>query len=109
MLKEGAMRKKMDELGLPGFGSKQLMVRRHTEWVNLWNANCDSSNPRSKRELLQDLDTWERTQGGRAPVTNQGYGIMRKDFDGDGWANKNKVDFARLIADAKRKKTTLAN
>jgi E3 ubiquitin-protein ligase RAD18 len=108
LLKEGPMRKKMDELGLPGFGSKQLMVRRHTEWVNLWNANCDSSNPRSKRELLQDLDTWERTQGGRAPVTNQGYGIMRKDFDGDGWANKNKVDFARLIADAKRKKATAA-
>ncbi|CAG8654509.1 9963_t:CDS:1, partial [Scutellospora calospora] len=64
--------------------------------------------PRTKRELLQDLDTWERTQGGRAPVTNQGYGIMRKDFDGDGWANKNKVDFARLIADAKRKKATAA-
>jgi len=108
LLKEGAMRKKMDELGLPGFGSKQLMVRRHTEWVNLWNANCDSSSPRTKRELLQDLDTWERTQGGRAPVTNQGYGIMRKDFDGDVWANKNKVDFARLIADAKRKKATAA-
>ena len=108
LLKEGAMRKKMDELGLPSFGSKQLMVRRHTEWVNLWNANCDSSSPRSKRELLHDLDTWERTQGGRAPATNQGYGIMRKDFDGDGWASKNKVDFARLIADAKRKKATAA-
>jgi E3 ubiquitin-protein ligase RAD18 len=106
LLKETAMRKKMDELGLPSFGSKQLMVRRHTEWVNLWNANCDSSNARSKRELLHDLDTWERTQGGRAPTTNQGYGIMRKDFDGNGWAEKNKDDFSRLIADARRKKTT---
>lgn len=105
LLKETAMRKKMDELGLPNFGSKQLMVRRHTEWVNLWNANCDSSNARSKRELLHDLDTWERTQGGRAPASNQGYGIMRKDFDGNGWANKNKDDFSRLIADARRKKT----
>jgi E3 ubiquitin-protein ligase RAD18 len=106
LLKETAMRKKMDELGLPSFGGKQLMVRRHTEWVNIWNANCDSSNARSKRELLHDLDTWERTQGGRAPAPNQSYGIMRKDFDGDGWANKNKVDFSRLIADARRKKTT---
>jgi E3 ubiquitin-protein ligase RAD18 len=106
LLKETAMRKKMDELGLPSFGGKQLMVRRHTEWVNLWNANCDSSNSRTKRELLHDLDTWERTQGGRAPTTNQGYGIMRKDFDGNSWANKNKVDFKRLIADARRKKTT---
>lgn len=105
LLKEGAMRKKMDELGLPSFGSKQLMVRRHTEWVNLWNANCDSSRSRTKRELLHDLDTWERTQGGRAPTSNQGTAIMRKDFDGTGWANKNKDDFSRLIADARRKKT----
>jgi E3 ubiquitin-protein ligase RAD18 len=104
LLKDTAMRKKMDELGLPSFGGKQLMVRRHTEWVNIWNANCDSSNARTKKELLHDLDTWERTQGGRAPAPNQSYGIMRKDFDGDGWANKNKVDFSRLIADARRKK-----
>lgn len=106
LLKETAMRKKMDELGLPNFGSKQLMVRRHTEWVNIWNANCDSSHARSKRELLHDLDIWERTQGGKAPTTNQGYGIMRKDFDGNGWANKNKDDFSKLIADARRKKAT---
>lgn len=104
LLKEGAMRKKMDELGLPSFGSKQLMVRRHTEWVNLWNANCDSSRSRSKRDLLHDLDTWERTQGGRAPASVQGAAIMRKDFDGSGWANKNKDDFSKLIADARRKK-----
>jgi hypothetical protein len=31
---------------------------------------------------------------------------MRKDFDGTSWANKNKDDFSRLIADARRKKTT---
>jgi E3 ubiquitin-protein ligase RAD18 len=105
LLKETAMRKKMDELGLPSFGGKQLMVRRHTEWVNIWNANCDSSSARTKRDLLHDLDTWERTQGGRAPAPNQSYGIMRKDFDGNGWANKNKDDFSRLIADARRKKT----
>ncbi|KAL1587348.1 hypothetical protein WHR41_03948 [Cladosporium halotolerans] len=104
LLKEGAMRKKMDELGLPSFGSKQLMVRRHTEWVNLWNASCDSSRARSKRDLLHDLDTWERTQGGKAPTSSQGHAIMRKDFDGAGWANKNKDDFSRLIADARRKK-----
>lgn len=106
LLKETAMRRKMDELGLPNFGSKQLMVRRHTEWVNLWNANCDSSHARSKRDLLHDLDIWERTQGGKAPNNNQGYGIMRKDFDGNGWANKNKDDFSKLIADARRKKAT---
>ncbi|GAB7362300.1 hypothetical protein MBLNU230_g2318t1 [Neophaeotheca triangularis] len=106
MMKENALRKKLAELGLPNSGSKQLMVRRHTEWVNLWNANCDSNAPRTKRELLHDLDTWERTQGGRAPHGGLGRAsaLMEKDFDGARWANKNKDDFSRLIADAKRKK-----
>lgn len=110
LLKEQPMRKKLEELGIPGWGSKQLMVKRHTEWVNLWNANCDSDRPRSKRELLQDLDTWERTQGGKAMNAYGGpaNGIMRKDFDGVGWASKNKDEFSRLIADARRKKSNPA-
>lgn len=83
------------------------MIRRHTEWVNLWNANCDSSKPRSKRELLQELDVWERTQGGNAP--NQGgtaiggSSVMRKDFDGAGWAANHDAEFKQLIASAQRK------
>lgn len=106
LLKDNAMRKKLEEISIPSWGSKQLMVKRHTEWVNLWNANCDSNRPRTKRELLHDLDTWERTQGGRAPNTQNVLvnGVMRKDFDGAGWASKNKDEFSRLIADAKRKK-----
>ncbi|KAK5121536.1 hypothetical protein LTR85_005369 [Meristemomyces frigidus] len=110
LLRDNAMRKKLEEIGIPGWGSKQLMVKRHTEWVNLWNANCDSNHPRTKRELLHDLDTWERTQGGRAPNTQSGLanGVMRKDFDGTGWASKNKDEFSRLIADARRKKSNPA-
>ncbi|KAH9833614.1 Postreplication repair E3 ubiquitin-protein ligase rad18 [Teratosphaeria destructans] len=106
LLKDQAMRKKLEELGIPTSGSKQLMVRRHTEWVNIWNANCDSNNPRPKRELLRELDAWERTQGGKAPSAqnSSASAIMRKDFDGSGWANKNKDEFSRLIADARRKK-----
>ncbi|RMY67600.1 hypothetical protein D0862_15068 [Hortaea werneckii] len=106
LLKEVGMRKKLEELGIPAWGNKQLMVRRHVEWVNLWNANCDSRQPRTKRELLSELDTWERTQGGRAPGGQASFAanVMKKDFDGAGWASKNKDEFSRLIADAKRKK-----
>jgi len=110
LLRDQGMRKKLEELGIPASGSKQLMVRRHIEWVNLWNANCDSHNPRTKRELLRDLDFWERTQGGKAP-SNPGHlnGIMQKDFDGARWASKNKDEFSRLIADARRKNNNNSN
>ncbi|KAK0356126.1 E3 ubiquitin-protein ligase rad18 [Friedmanniomyces endolithicus] len=105
LLKELPMRKKLEEIGIPGWGSKQLMIKRHTEWVNLWNADCDSDHPRLKRELLQDLETWERTQGGRAPSTHGlSNGVMRKDFDGVGWASKHGDEYSRLIADARRRK-----
>lgn len=108
ILNENALRKKFTALGIPNWGPKQLLIRRHTEWVNLWNANCDSSRPRSKRELLFDLDAWERTQGGNAPSTSNTQSgpnsIMRKDFDGAAWAANHGNDFKRLIAEARQKR-----
>lgn len=106
LLNDAKLRAKLKELGLPNWGAKQLMIKRHTEWVNLWNANCDSRNPRSERELLRELDQWERTQGGRAATSLST--VMRKDFDGTAWTNRNRDDFSRLIAEAKRKKNNPA-
>lgn len=100
------MRKKLRDLGIPDWGQKQLLQRRHTEWMNLWNANCDSKNPKSKRILLQELDVWERTQGGHAtapsPFTTSN-NVMRKDFDANEWSNNHDDDFKRLIANARKK------
>ncbi|KAF2723840.1 DNA repair protein rad18, partial [Polychaeton citri CBS 116435] len=105
MMNQGALAKKLRDLGIPSWGTKQLMQKRHTEWVNLWNANTDSNSPQNKRELLRELDSWERTQGGKAPNANgPANGVMRKDFDGDDWASRNKDQFSKLIADARRKK-----
>ncbi|OCK83680.1 DNA repair protein rad18 [Lepidopterella palustris CBS 459.81] len=103
LLKENALRKKLQDLGIPALGSKQLLIKRHVEWGNLWNSNCDSARPRTKRELLKDLDTWERSQGGGAP--NPAAVVMKKDFDGNGWATSNKSQFDELIANARRKRT----
>lgn len=100
------MRKKLRDLGIPDWGQKQLLQRRHTEWMNLWNANCDSKHPKPKRVLLQELDIWERTQGGHAtapsPFTTSN-NVMRKDFDASEWSNSHDDDFKRLIANARKK------
>lgn len=106
LLKDNLLRKKLRELGIPEWGPKPLLQRRHTEWMNLWNANCDSRVPKTKRALLQELDVWERTQGGSATgsshfVTNNT--VMRKDFDAVGWSTSHDDDFKRLIANARKK------
>lgn len=105
LLNDNAMRKKLRDLGIPGHGSKDLMRRRHTEWVNLWNANCDSTNPLSKRQLLQDLRVWEDTLGRqieKAPPS----GFMSKDFDRDRHVKIQKDNFDELIRQARAKRTT---
>lgn len=107
LLKENALRKKLIDLGIPSGGPKSLLIRRHTEWVNLVNANYDSSRPRKKRELLQDLSEWDRSQG-RVIPNGLGYAtnansLMRKDFDGVAWGTAHNKDFQRLIQEARQR------
>lgn len=71
------------------------------------NANRDSSRPRTKREMIQELEIWDRTQGrqiskvpGESPNANS---IMNKDFDGSAWALSHNNDFKQLISSARRK------
>jgi E3 ubiquitin-protein ligase RAD18 len=106
MLKENALRKKLQEIGVPNWGSKDLMRRRHLEWLNIYNSNCDAADSvrKNKRQLLRELDEWEQTQGGRADTRESK--IMKKDFDGEGHAKSHKSNFDDLIAKARQKRGT---
>jgi E3 ubiquitin-protein ligase RAD18 len=106
MLKETALRKKLQDIGIPTWGSKDLMRRRHIEWLNIYNSNCDADDSvrKSKRQLLRELDEWEQTLGGRAGTKESK--IMKKDFDGDGYAKTHKTEFDDLIARARQKRAT---
>ena len=107
LLKDNALRKRLSELGLPSSGPRALLIRRHTEWINLVNANCDSRRPRTKRELLHELDIWDKTQSRQVGNSSNGGGgsssVMDKDFDGAAWATSHDSDFQSLIARARRK------
>ncbi|KAK4159790.1 hypothetical protein QBC43DRAFT_381676 [Cladorrhinum sp. PSN259] len=108
MLKDTALRKKLSELGISTSGPRPILEKRHQEWVTLWNANCDSHQPKTRQELLHDLNVWEKTIGVRAPTSSKavvvGQQIKDKDFDGKGWAVKHGTEFKDLIASARRSK-----
>lgn len=106
-IKENALKKKLVDAGLSAAGNRSLLERRYTEWITLWNANCDATKPKSKSELKRELETWERTQGGKAIAstsTQMGAKIRDKDFDGKAWSNQHNDDFRELIAKARRKR-----
>ena len=103
MFTDTKLRQKLKELGIPNTGSKDLMRRRHTEWVNLWNANCDSTQPVLKRDLLRELKVWEDTLGRQLerPTTNSGF--MAKEFDRDRHVRNQKGNFDDLIRQARER------
>jgi E3 ubiquitin-protein ligase RAD18 len=106
MMREGALRKKLQDIGIPSWGGKDLMKRRHIEWLNIFNSNCDADDRarRTKKQLVKELEEWENTQGGRAREGESK--LMRKDFDGSGYAKANKSEFDELIERARRKRAT---
>ena len=105
LMNDNALRKKLVGLGIPNGGPRILMEKRHMEWVNLVNANCDSNKPRTQRELLKDLEVWDRSQGRQISNgisgTSDLNAVMRKDFDGVAWAVNHNDDFQRLISQAR--------
>lgn len=109
MLKDNALRKKLQDIGIPNWGSKDLMKRRHVEWLNIYNSNCDADDSvrKNKRQLLKELEEWEQTQGGRAETKENK--VMKKDFDGHGYMRSHKTDFDDLIARARQKVTPKAD
>ncbi|KAL8840687.1 MAG: hypothetical protein Q9170_001205 [Blastenia crenularia] len=105
LMKDPALRKKLSEMGIPNTGPRALLIRRHAEWVNIVNANADSLRPKSKREMLRELDVWDRSTGrsimnGGADGSNS-LSIMSKDFDGVAWSVDHKVDFQDLVSKAR--------
>ncbi|KAL8915617.1 MAG: hypothetical protein Q9172_006834 [Xanthocarpia lactea] len=105
LMKDVALRKKLSDLGIPSTGPRALLIRRHAEWINIVNANADSSRPKSKREMLRELDIWDRSTGRSIATSgnelNNTGAIMRKDFDGAAWSANHNSDFQDLISKAR--------
>lgn len=105
LMKDTALRKKLSDLGIPSTGPRPLLMRRHAEWVNIVNANADSLKPKIKREMLRELDIWDRSTG--RSIASSGTecsiagSIMSRDFDGAAWSANHKTDFDDLVSKAR--------
>jgi hypothetical protein len=125
--KDADLRKKMGALGIPTFGSRTTLERRHTFWVNLWNANVDAGDAgKSTGVLLRELADWDRAQmaqmrndsaaglggggtrryaepstGGQATENGQGPPNAEQESERREWTNTHKDQFQDLAAQAR--------
>ncbi|XP_048462382.1 E3 ubiquitin-protein ligase RAD18 isoform X3 [Rhincodon typus] len=62
LLSERDLRKKLKECGLSTQGTKAQMVKRHQTYVQIYNSQCDSLNPRPASEIAREIERNEKTQ-----------------------------------------------
>ncbi|NXP11735.1 RAD18 ligase, partial [Thinocorus orbignyianus] len=60
LLSDRDLRKKLKEHGLSTQGTRQQLVKRHQEFVHMYNAQCDSLNPKSVAEVVKELERNEK-------------------------------------------------
>lgn len=70
-LKLKDLKARLAKLGLATTGTHSELVRRESEWINIWNANCDALRPRSMKELGRELRLWEEQQLHLPPPNQQ--------------------------------------
>lgn len=51
LLSDRDLRKRLKEHGLSTQGTKQQLIKRHQEFVHMYNSECDSLNPKSGRKM----------------------------------------------------------
>ncbi|XP_067907548.1 E3 ubiquitin-protein ligase RAD18 isoform X2 [Heterodontus francisci] len=62
LLSDRDLRKKLKEYGLSTQGSKAQLIKRHQGFVQMYNSQCDSLNPRSAVEIAREIERNEKTQ-----------------------------------------------
>ncbi|KAM3846470.1 E3 ubiquitin-protein ligase RAD18 isoform 3-T3 [Vipera latastei] len=62
LLSDRDLKKRLKEHGLSTQGTKQQLIKRHQEFVHMYNSECDSLNPKSVAEIVKELENIEKTQ-----------------------------------------------
>ncbi|NWW79792.1 RAD18 ligase, partial [Climacteris rufus] len=60
LLSERELRRKLREHGLSSSGTRQQLIRRHQEFVHMYNAQCDSLTPKPVAEVVKELEKTEK-------------------------------------------------
>lgn len=91
------VRKELLQLGLYTTGNKERLRSRYREWMNIWNANADSSHPVSIGELRKRMNEWEYRVANPSRDANRNI----KELDAGQWKDSHQDEFKHLIMKAR--------
>lgn len=98
------LKRRLKECHLSVQGSRDQMIKRHRDFVQIYNAQCDSLNPKSAEEIAKELEANEKLrnqlQGKAKPVLVFTKNQSEKEIDEmhSNYRKQHSSDFSRLIA-----------
>ncbi|KAM9859796.1 E3 ubiquitin-protein ligase RAD18 [Aulostomus maculatus] len=98
------LKRRLKECHLSVQGSREQMIKRHKEFFHLYNAQCDSLNPKSAEEIAKEVEANEKMrnqlQGRAKPVVVISKTATETEIDEwqSNYRKQHSSDFSRLIA-----------
>ncbi|XP_026534517.1 E3 ubiquitin-protein ligase RAD18 isoform X2 [Notechis scutatus] len=116
LLSDRDLRKRLKEHGLSTHGTKQQLIKRHQEFVHMYNSECDSLNPKSVAEIVKELENIEKTQAqldaSKPKEDNMIFTKHQTENEIDevhrDYRKKHKAEFQLLIDQMKKRKKNIS-
>ncbi|KAM8914036.1 E3 ubiquitin-protein ligase RAD18 isoform 1-T1 [Spinachia spinachia] len=98
------LKRRLKDCRLSTQGSRDQLIKRHQEFVQVYNAQCDSLNPKSAEDIAKDLEANEKIknqlQGKAKPVMLFVKNQSEKEIEEmhSNYRKQHSSDFSRLIS-----------
>ncbi|XP_070701368.1 E3 ubiquitin-protein ligase RAD18 isoform X2 [Pempheris klunzingeri] len=98
------LKRRLKECHLSVQGSRDQLIKRHKEFVHLYNAQCDSLNPKSAEDIAKEIEGNEKIrnqlQAKAKPVMVFSKKQSEKEIDDmhSSYRKQHSSDFSRLVA-----------
>jgi len=103
LLSDKQIRRKLKDEGLSSSGDRQALIRRHKNFILLFNANCDSLNPKPVSELVLEIERQELEERLNAPERNTPINKRSEkteiERENQLYAQENQYQFHALVRD----------
>ncbi|GAA6215798.1 E3 ubiquitin-protein ligase RAD18 isoform X3 [Lates japonicus] len=98
------LKRRLKECHLSMQGSRDQLIKRHQEFIHIYNAQCDSLNPKSAEDIAKEVEANEKIrnqlQGKAKPVMVFTKNQTEKEIEEmhSNYRKQHSSDFSRLIA-----------
>uniref|UniRef100_A0A3Q1G6X2 RING-type E3 ubiquitin transferase n=1 Tax=Acanthochromis polyacanthus TaxID=80966 RepID=A0A3Q1G6X2_9TELE len=106
------LKRRLKECHLSVQGSRDQLIKRHQDFVHLYNAQCDALNPKSAEDIAKEVELNEKIrnqmQGKSKPVMVFSKNQSEKEIDEmhSNYRKQHSSDFSRLVAQVRHRLDT---